>query len=178
MRKFESGATRDDDADKIDYEGLLSPLVLERFGQYMTQHRKQADGKLRDSDNWQKGIPKSAYIKSMFRHFVEIWTIHRGYKNESGLEDALCALFFNVQGYLHEYLKEKLDTPEKGPSCFIDFGEYTVGCAGGRDDEWYILHPEKGFLCADFAFQTDTPHYPSREAAVNHLKKYLIQKGK
>jgi hypothetical protein len=50
MRKFKSGALRDNDTDKIDFEGLLSPLVLERFGEYMHRHRNTADG-VRDSDN-------------------------------------------------------------------------------------------------------------------------------
>lgn len=58
MREFRTGATRDNDEGKYDYEGFYHPLVVKRFGQYMDKHRKQADGKLRDSDNWQKGIPK------------------------------------------------------------------------------------------------------------------------
>ena len=62
MRKFETGATRDDDQDKIDYEGFESPEVLHRYGQYMHKHRKQADGKTRDSDNWQNGMPVKDYI--------------------------------------------------------------------------------------------------------------------
>ena len=109
MRKFKSGATRDTDLGKYDYEGFLSPLVVERFGEYMNKHRKQADGNLRDSDNWQKGIPQSAYIKSAWRHFVDWWKEYRGFKSREGLEDALCALLFNVQGYLHEHLKNKKD---------------------------------------------------------------------
>ena len=28
MRKFETGATRNDDSNKYDYEGFLSPLIL------------------------------------------------------------------------------------------------------------------------------------------------------
>ena len=52
MRHFKSGATRDSDETKIDFEGFMSPLVIERFGEYMTKHRIQADGGLRDSDNW------------------------------------------------------------------------------------------------------------------------------
>lgn len=107
MRKFKSGATRDDDKDKMDYEGFLSSLVLQRFAQYMNKHRKQADGNLRDSDNWQKGIPLDAYIKSAWRHFHDWWMEHRGYKSREGLEDALCALMFNVMGYLYEILKKK-----------------------------------------------------------------------
>jgi len=109
MRVFPSGATRDDDSNKIDFEGFLSPLAMKSYGEYMLKHQKQADGKIRNSDNWQKGsgIPKDAYIKSAFRHFHDWWLEHRGYESREGLEDALCALLFNIQGYLHEILKEK-----------------------------------------------------------------------
>jgi len=107
MREFETGATRNDDEGRLDFEGFLSVLAVERFAEYMNSHRIQADGKMRDSDNWQKGMPRSAYIKSMFRHFFEVWKIHRGYKPKDGIEEALCALMFNVQGYLHETIKER-----------------------------------------------------------------------
>lgn len=107
VRNFDSGATRDTDEGKYDYDGFFSPLVIERFGEYMNKHRKQSDGNLRDSDNWQKGIPKTAYMKSSWRHFIDWWKEHRGYKTKDGIEEALCALLFNVQGYLHEYLKGK-----------------------------------------------------------------------
>lgn len=114
MRQFDTGATRDTDAGKNDYEGFYSPLVVEAFGDYMTKHRIQADGKLRDSDNWQKGIPKEAYIKSLWRHFLDMWFLHRGYKRidkqtkeELTMKEVLCAILFNVQGYLYEILKEQ-----------------------------------------------------------------------
>ena len=107
IRTFETGATRDTNADKPDYEGFLSPTVLKRFGEYMHKHRKQSDGNLRASDNWQKGIPKQEYMKSGWRHFMDLWLEHRGLKSRDGLEDALCALLFNVMGYLYEHLKEK-----------------------------------------------------------------------
>lgn len=112
IRTFETGATRDTDQDKPDYEGFLSPLVLEEFGRYMLVHQKQADGNLRSSDNWQKGIPKEAYIKSMFRHFFDTWKLHRGLTvtdKKTGkpvtMNEALCALMFNVMGYLYEITK-------------------------------------------------------------------------
>ncbi len=105
IRKFTTGATRDTNEGKYDYEGFFSPLVVKRFGEYMTKHRKQSDGSLRDSDNWQKGIPQEAYIKSAWRHFIDFWCEHRGIGSREGLEDALCALLFNIQGYLHEHLK-------------------------------------------------------------------------
>lgn len=107
MRQFDTGATRHTDENKYDYEGFLQPLVEERFAAYMHKHRCQADGTLRASDNWQKGIPKTVYMKSAFRHFMDVWKAMRGYKIADTLEDALCALLFNVRGLLFEILKEK-----------------------------------------------------------------------
>jgi len=109
VRQFSTGATRDTDNNKYDYEGFYSPLVVERFAEYMNKHRKQSDGKLRDSDNWQKGIPLDAYIKSKMRHDMDLWFHHRGLSDKAreGLEDSLCAILFNVQGYLFEILKKK-----------------------------------------------------------------------
>ncbi len=112
MRNFETGATRNNsDQAEPDYEGFLSPLVIHRYGEYMHKHRVQANGKLRDSDNWQRGIPLTSYIKSMWRHFLDIWLFHRGGQGRDTLEDALCALMFNAMGYLHELLKTKDFTP-------------------------------------------------------------------
>jgi hypothetical protein len=109
MRKFETGATRDSDETKHDPEGFNSPLVELRFCEYMTKHRVQADGGLRASDNWQKGIPRDAYMKSIWRHMLDLWLHHRGYghKAKEPLEEALCALRFNIDGYLFEILKER-----------------------------------------------------------------------
>lgn len=109
MREFKTGATRDSEEGKLDYEGFLSPLVLQRFALYMNQHRLQADGQQRASDNWQKGIPKEAYMKSAWRHFMDWWLHHRGHSAKAAhdLEDVLCAVIFNVCGYLYETLKEK-----------------------------------------------------------------------
>lgn len=115
MRQFETGATRDTDEGKLDYEGFISPLVLLRYAEYMHENRVQTDGNLRDSDNWQKGIPQEAYMKSKFRHFMETWMHHRGLGDLAGvdLERALCAELFNTMGYLHVVLEEKrrLGTP-------------------------------------------------------------------
>jgi len=107
MRHFKSGSTRDDDKDKYDFEGFFSPIVLESFAAYMHKHRKQADGKLRPSDNWQKGISKEVYMKSLTRHFMDLWKEHRGYESRDGKMDALCAIMFNTMGYLYEEIKSK-----------------------------------------------------------------------
>lgn len=101
-RTFETGATRDTDEDKLDYEGFLSPLVIEAYAKYMHEKRQMPDGTLRTSDNWQKGIPLDAYMKSMWRHFFAVWKAHR---SGQGATEDLLALLFNVQGMAHELLK-------------------------------------------------------------------------
>ena len=107
MRNFDGGATRDDDEGKYDYEGFLSPLVLEAYAKYMHKHRKQADGSMRGSDNWQAGIPKDVYIKSLWRHFIDVWFMHRypDRLSKEDLEESLCAVLFNTMGYLFEELE-------------------------------------------------------------------------
>lgn len=112
LRSFEGGATRNTDTSKEDYEGFLSPVALRAFGRYMHSHRVQKDGSVRDSDNWQKGIPLEVYMKSAWRHFFDLWELHRGghpINPDTGkpvtLEEALMGLLFNVQGYSHEHLK-------------------------------------------------------------------------
>jgi hypothetical protein len=105
MREFDTGATRDEDDSKLDYEGFLSPLVLEQFASYMHRHRTQKDGSIRPSDNWQKGIPFDAYMKSMLRHQMEAWSLHRQNGDIEDKIEALCAMMFNIQGYMFELLK-------------------------------------------------------------------------
>jgi hypothetical protein len=105
LRTFETGATRDIEDGKLDFEAFLSPLVLKRYAEYMHQCRIQSDGNLRDGDNWQKGIPLDAYIKSGWRHFFAWWFKHR---NGGDPTQDLCALLFNVMGFLHELEKKNV----------------------------------------------------------------------
>lgn len=112
VRSFDTGATRSADAGRYDPEGFLSPIALERYCEYMQKHRLQPDGSIRDSDNWQKGLPLATYVKGMLRHVLHLWTRHRGYavqdqKAAADMEEDLCALLFNVQGMLHEIIKDK-----------------------------------------------------------------------
>ena len=104
-RTFDTGATRDTDEGKLDFEGFLSPLVIQAFAEYMHEKRQMPDGSLRASDNWQKGIPLDAYMKSMWRHFFAVWEHHRKGGNNQQLVEDLLALMFNVQGMAHELLK-------------------------------------------------------------------------
>jgi len=114
MREFITGATRNIDNNKLDFEGFFSPIVLVRYAEYLHKHRKQKDGSVRDSDNWQKGIPKSVYMKSELRHSFDLWLMHRGFiainpdtGEECDIEELLSAIIFNAQGYLFEILKNK-----------------------------------------------------------------------
>lgn len=121
IRKFDTGATRDVDTNKYDYEAFLSPLVLKRYGAFMHHNRLQKDGSMRDGDNWQKGIPLTAYMKSLFRHFMDVWNHHRGHPELTGddLETELCAVMFNSMGMLHEILKTRISNVTAN-NCVVD----------------------------------------------------------
>jgi len=105
VRKFDTGATRDTDQGKLDYDGFFSPQVLERRARFMHKHRKQADGQLRDGGNWKRGIPKEQYLKSLLRHVMDVWKEMSGIRTQDGLEEAICASMFNLEGLLYEVLK-------------------------------------------------------------------------
>jgi hypothetical protein len=103
MRTFETGATRDEDKDKLDYVKALSPIVLKRYVQFLREHRRQADGTFRDYDNWKKGIPIDVYHASLMRHQMELWLTLDG-QGAGDRMDLLCAILFNSMGMLHEML--------------------------------------------------------------------------
>jgi hypothetical protein len=106
VRTFATGATRNSLGDKLQYEGYFSPLVLRARAEYMRTHQRQEDGSLRAADNWQKGIPKDALIDSGHRHFVDWWLAHRGHATQADVREAICALMFNAEAYLHALLLE------------------------------------------------------------------------
>lgn len=109
MRQFETGATRNVETDP-DIYGFTSPLALGLFAEYMHTNRLQADGTMRDSDNWKRGIPLDSYIRSMRRHLQDLTLHHDGYPEmaREGLMEALGGLMFNVQGYMHEIVLQGL----------------------------------------------------------------------
>jgi hypothetical protein len=109
MRKFKTGAIRNSDELKNDYEGFLDPLVIEAFGDYMTKHRV-VEGQIRASDNWQKGFGEDhlgVCIKSAWRHFLDWWLEHRGFKSRESLDDAICGLLFNLMAYYSKILRDR-----------------------------------------------------------------------
>lgn len=138
MRTFESGATRNTEDGKLDYEGFLSPLVLEGYAAYMQKHRTQADGTMRESDNWQKGIPLDVYRKSLIRHVMTAWMNWRGHPvppEQVGVSvripselDTLYAILFNAMGMIHE-LRKPPEAPRQpvGPLPFVPYPGRTTG---------------------------------------------------
>lgn len=110
IRQFSTGANRDTDEGKLDYEGFYSPLVIEAFAKYMHKNRFLKDGSIRDSDNWQNLFGdhhEDVCMKSAFRHFMDLWQLHRGYEAREDIDDAICGIMFNVMAYYHKILKDK-----------------------------------------------------------------------
>ncbi len=118
IREFETGATRDTDESKLDWEGFIAPIATFEFVKYMHGHRTQTDGNLRDADNWQKGMPRRQYVKSLIRHTWNLWLLWRSDDEgrtaayEAKLIELLCAIWFNVQGLIYEIVIRR-DVPEE-----------------------------------------------------------------
>lgn len=112
IRKWKTGADRDIDEGKLDFEGFLNPVVLEIYAKYMNKHQTRKDGTLRESDNWQNLFGEEHFdvcMKSALRHIHAWWKEHRGYKSQEGIEDAICGVLFNAQAYLLKLIKDKLE---------------------------------------------------------------------
>lgn len=107
-RVFASGAIRDTEEGKLDFEGFLSPQALEAFAQYMHFHRHMPDGTLRNSDNWQRGIPQDVLMKSAWRHFFALWYDFRGVdsSNYRNFLAHCCGVMFNIQGLMKDYISK------------------------------------------------------------------------
>lgn len=111
MRKFKTGATRNDDPG-LEPWGFTSALVEKVFSEYMNSHRMQADGEMRDSNNWTKGIPLDAYWHSLSRHVLDLRLLWEGFRGEAREQDmltVLAAIRFNVDGMIYELKKTELE---------------------------------------------------------------------
>ena len=109
MRTFNGKATRDDDTNKLDFDGFISPQVLNRYAEYMNKHRETALG-IRDSDNWQNLFGEKhldVCMKSAYRHFQDWHLFHRGFKGRDDIESSICALIFNANAYLFKLLQDR-----------------------------------------------------------------------
>ena len=117
MRQFPTGATRNLSTAKVNPAKCLSPLVIQRYAEYMRDMRRQSDGTLRADDNWKKGMTLESFMESGQRHNLHWWMIDSGVPYESeddghliDVEESCCALLFNVMGYLHETIKARKGT--------------------------------------------------------------------
>jgi hypothetical protein len=123
MRTYDTGATRNSVAGKLRYEGYFSPLVLQARAEYMQKHQTQADGVEREADNWQKGMPLNDYMDSAFRHFMSWWLAHRGHAKGTEMQEAICALMFNAEGYMHALLTATSEEVDEQPETMREFVE-------------------------------------------------------
>lgn len=112
IRTSSTGANRNSAEGKVNYQGALSPLVIEAYGKYIQKHAILPDGTVRDNKNWQKlfGTHKEhrqICIESAWRHFLDLLKEHDGYDSRDGIDEALGGLMFNIQAYWFSILKEK-----------------------------------------------------------------------
>ena len=102
IRKFKSGAIRDNDDTKEDYIETISWTAMKRYAQYMTGKKSKYG-----AGNFKKGIPIESYEQSLVRHLQK----YLANKYEGGLvekeEDHLSAILFNVFGIIHEEQNDK-----------------------------------------------------------------------
>lgn len=107
MRRFETGANRDQNTTKVNYMGHISPLVTHEYGKYMHACRALPDGSFRDAENWKLGMPINVWLESLVRHMEDVKLIADGYPDVATTPDmkkALCAVLFNAQGLLYQIL--------------------------------------------------------------------------
>ena len=83
-------------------------------------------------------------MDSGFRHFMDWWSGHRGHGDEATIREALCALMFNAEAYLHAMLSEaKTDTylrQNRTQAHAIDADGAMLLSVTGSDDPLTIPH--------------------------------------
>lgn len=87
-QSFVSGAVRDSDSGKPRID-LISPFAMERLGHWMRKGAEKYEER-----NWEKGMPVSRCIASLYRHLV---AYHKGCNEE----DHLAAVMFNAMAIIH-----------------------------------------------------------------------------
>ncbi len=125
IRTFASGATRDVVDGKFDYDGFLSPHLIEAFGTYMHFNRHLPDGSTRPGDNWQHGFDEGVARSSLWRHFNDFWRAtrptepggHEYYPIKENVLWAAMGVIFNTQAMVHVLMK---DDPDLLSKCLAD----------------------------------------------------------
>jgi len=192
IRKFDTGATRDTLEGKLNFVKTLSPLVMERYVQYIGEHRLQSDGSIRNWDNWKNGIPQEVYLEGEDRHHRAVWKLVQGFPafDNHGpvtLEDSLCGVLFNAIGMLHEILKEK-NSPKPIEDTKFEKSIFEIEFYDRPNHGWYIsvknntmeylrddlkIHSGTGFS-AKYPIDKHEPfgYYPTKEIAEAYAKAY------
>src|SRR5215472_385939 len=112
-RVFDTGADRSSDKGKHHPDRAWSPLVLAEFARYMYEHNTTAATPRRE-DQWQLGFPMDSFVESGTRHWEAFKALAKGFPvfDEKGtpvdIVEALDGVIFNVQGYLHQLLFNRL----------------------------------------------------------------------
>jgi len=97
MRKFNTGAVRDNEDDKVDFTETISWTAFNRYARYMTSKKNRYG-----QGNFKKGIPIDAYERSLLRHIDKYMRNKYEGGNDEPDEDHLSAAVFNLFGILHE----------------------------------------------------------------------------
>lgn len=86
--KFDSGAMREPEGDKLRYD-LISPIALKRLAINMTKGAQKYG-----PHNWNKGMPTSRMLSAAMRHLEQA---RAGEEDE----DHWAAVVFNIFGIMH-----------------------------------------------------------------------------
>lgn len=111
IRISATGASRDDNYNKLEYIRFNDPRVEKIYCYFLTKHRKMADGSLREPDNWKKGFDAGVVLDSKGRHFLDQWEYEKyGFAKRPDEEvnevESLCAEMFGVKARLYELLQD------------------------------------------------------------------------
>ena len=106
IRKFKTGAIRDNDTTKPDFIETVSWTAFRKFGEYMTSKKSRYG-----AGNFKKGIPIESYEQSLVRHIQKYLENKYENGNQEKNEDHISAIVFNAFGILHE--QERLNKNEK-----------------------------------------------------------------
>jgi hypothetical protein len=104
IRKFLSGAIRDNDDTKEDYIETISWKAMKRYAQYMTGKKKKYG-----AGNFKKGITDNSYEQSLLRHIQKYLSNKHELGNCEVEEDHLSAIVFNVFGLIHNEEMRKIN---------------------------------------------------------------------
>jgi hypothetical protein len=104
IRKFKSGAIRDNEDQKEDYIETISWSAMKRYAKFMTAMKsKYGEG------NFKKGINDSSYERSAVRH-IQKYLENKYELGNCEIElDHLSAVIFNVLGLIHNEEMRKKD---------------------------------------------------------------------